>query len=108
MPSGGFSVLREVPPKLVCLISELYFGTDSAVRCGGSISDLFPIVTGVRQGMCIGPTLFNTCMDWILGRCQRSSCGTSLGNVEISDLDFADDAVCENTGCPCGGPRGTE
>ena len=40
------------------------------------------------------PTLFSTCMDWILGRMsERSSCGASFGNVKISDLDFADDAV---------------
>ena len=33
-------------------------------------------------------------MDWILGRMsERSSCGASFGNVKISDLDFADDAV---------------
>ena len=24
---------------------------------------------------------------------ERSSCGASIGNVKISDLDFADDAV---------------
>ena len=39
--------LRGVPPKLTNLISELYSGTESAVMCGGSISDLFPVVTGV-------------------------------------------------------------
>ena len=40
------------------------------------------------------PTLFSTCMDWILRRMlERSSCGASFGNVNISDLDFADDAV---------------
>ena len=33
-------------------------------------------------------------MDWILGRMsERSSSGASFGNVKISDLDFADDAV---------------
>ena len=37
--------LCEVPPKLINLMSELYSGTDSAVRCGGTISDLFPVVT---------------------------------------------------------------
>ena len=41
--------------------------------------------------MCTGPHTF---MDWILGRMSvRSSCGASFGNVKISDLDFADDAV---------------
>jgi len=75
-------------------MSELYSGTESAVRCGGTISDLFPVVTGVRQGCALAPTLFSTCMDWILGRMlERSSCGASFGNVKISDLDFADDAV---------------
>ena len=44
--------------------------------------------------MCTGLTLFSTCLDWILGRMsERSSCGASFGNVKISDLDFADDAV---------------
>ena len=33
-------------------------------------------------------------MDWIMGRMsERSSCGAWFGNVKISDLDFADDAV---------------
>ena len=86
--------LHGVPPKLIDLISELYSGIESAVRCGGSISDLFPVVTGVHQGCVLVPTLFSACMDWILGRMsERSSCGASFGNVKISDLDFADDAV---------------
>ena len=87
-------VLRGVPPKLINLMSELYSGTESAVRCGGSFSDLFPVVIGVCQGFVLAPTLFSACMDWILGRMsERSSCGASFGNVKISDLDFTDDAV---------------
>ena len=44
--------------------------------------------------MCTGPTLFCTCMGWILGRMSKiSSCGASFGNVKISDLDFAYDSV---------------
>ena len=63
--------LREVPPKLINLLSALYFGTESAVRCGGTISALFPVVTGARHGCVLAPTLFSTCMDWILGGCRR-------------------------------------
>ena len=85
VPSGGFLVF-------VDLMSVLHSGTESAVRCGGTISDLFPVVTGVRQGCVLAPTLFSSCMDWILGRMsERSSCGASVGNVKISDLDIADD-----------------
>ena len=39
--------LHGVPPKLINLMSELYSCTESAVRCGDSISDLFSVVTGV-------------------------------------------------------------
>ena len=46
--------LRGVPPKLIDLMSELYSGTESAVRCGDTISDLFLVVAGVRQG-CYNP-----------------------------------------------------
>ena len=45
-------------------------------------------------GCVLAPTLFSTCLDWILGRMsKRSSCGASSGNGNISDLDLADDAV---------------
>ena len=42
----------------------------------------------------LAPSLFNTCMDWVLGRVvEQSHCGASVGNTEITDLVFADDAV---------------
>ena len=48
--------LRGVPPKLTNLMSELYSGTESAVRCADPNSD-FPAVTGVCQ-VCTGPHTF--------------------------------------------------
>ena len=40
------------------------------------------------------PSLFNTCMDWVLGRVvDQSHCGASVSNKKITDLVFADDAV---------------
>ena len=86
--------LRGVPPKLINLMFQLDSGTESAVRCGDTISDLFPVATGVGQGCVLPTTLFSICVDWILGRMsERSCCGASFGNVKISDLDFADEAV---------------
>ena len=83
-----------VPPKLINLISEQYSGTKSAVRCGGSIFNLFPVVNVVRQGTVLAPTLFNACVDWILERIsERSRCGGSFVNVKISQFDFTDDSV---------------
>ena len=86
--------LRGVPPKLIDMMAELHCDIESAVRCGGTMSDLFPVVTGVRQECVLAPTIFSACMDWILGRMsERSSCGASFGNDKITDLEFADDAV---------------
>ena len=86
--------LRGVPAKIIELISGLYSGTESAVKCGGATSDFFPMNSGVRLGCVLAPTLFNTCMDWVLGRvADRGHCGVSFGEVKITDLDFADDAA---------------
>ena len=86
--------LRGIPPRLVRLISALYSGTESAVKCGAVTSGFFPVNTGVRQGCVLAPSLFSTCMDWIMDRAVGGSgCGVSFGEVRITDLDFADDAV---------------
>ena len=50
--------LRGVPPKPINVMSELNSGTESAVRCGGTISVLFPVVTGVRQGCVLASHTF--------------------------------------------------
>ena len=58
------------------------------------MSSFFPVNTGLRQGCVLAPSLFNTCMDWVLGRViEQSHCGASVGNTEITDLVFADDAA---------------
>ena len=86
--------IRGIPAKIIDLMTGLHTGTTSAVKCGGSPSDFFPVNSGVRQGCVLAPSLFNTCMDWVLGKvADRSLCGASVGNTKVSDLDFADDAV---------------
>ena len=87
-------------------MSELYSGTESAVRCGETISNLFLLVAGVGQGCVLVSTLFSACVDWILGSIlERSSFGAMFGSVRISDLEFADDvAIFAETGYQFGGP----
>ena len=54
----------------------------------------FPVNIGVREGCVLAPSLFNPCMDWVLGRVvEQSHCGASVGNTKITDLVFADDAA---------------
>ena len=86
--------LRGIPAGIIGLLTGLYSGTESAVKYGAGVSSFFPVSAGVRQGCVLAPSLFNTCMDWILGRVvDQSHCGASVGNTMITDLVFADDAV---------------
>ncbi|KAG0726185.1 LINE-1 retrotransposable element ORF2 protein [Chionoecetes opilio] len=86
--------LRGIPARTIGLITGLYSGTESAVKCGAGVSSLFPVNTGVRQGCVLAPSLFNACMDWVLDKVvDQSDCGASVGNTKIADLVFADDAV---------------
>ena len=86
--------LRGISPVFVQLISSLYSDMESNVKCDGTVADFFPVQTGVRQGCILAPSLFSACMDWIMGRVvRRTSCGASFGDVRITDLDFADDAL---------------
>ena len=86
--------LRGIPIRIIGLLSALYSGTVSAVKCGGGMSSFFPVNTAVRQGCVLAPSLFNTCRDWVLVRfVKQSHCGASVGNIEITDLVFAYDAV---------------
>ena len=68
--------LRGIPAKIIGLLTGLYFGTVSAVKCGGGVSSVFPVNTGVRQSCMPASSLFNICMDWVLGRVvEQNHCG---------------------------------
>ena len=83
--------LCEIPVRIISLFTCLYFGIDSDVKCGRGVSSFFPVKTGMRQGCMFTPPLFNTCMDWVLGRVvEQSYCGAFVGYMYIY---FFNDAV---------------
>ena len=45
-----FLCFREIPDALINLLSALYTGTKSVVKCGSSLSYFFQVDTGVGQG----------------------------------------------------------
>ncbi|XP_069984642.1 uncharacterized protein [Penaeus vannamei] len=50
------------------------------------LSNFFPGSSGVRQGGVLAPTLLNTCM----GLNTEQRCGTTLGKIKVTDLEFTD------------------
>lgn len=70
------------------LTESLYMGTESALECGGDLPSLLDINSGVSIGCVLLPTLFNICIDMIMGSAtNQSHCGASLGNIKLTDLD---------------------
>ena len=61
---------------------------DNTVQYRTVLYSIFDVQTFSLSGH--GPV----CMDWVLGRVvEQSHCGASVGNTEITDLVFANDAV---------------
>ncbi|XP_069977663.1 uncharacterized protein [Penaeus vannamei] len=71
-----------IPSRIIGLIASLYTGTISAVKCGGGLSSFFPVNLEVRQGCELATTLFNTCMDWIMGRANPLTALDAFSNEE--------------------------
>ena len=55
--SVNWDALWKILGLLEDLGGEIYFGPESAVRCGDTISNLFPVATGVCQRCVLAPTL---------------------------------------------------
>ena len=83
-----------IPAKLVRLFQALHQDNESCIKHDGSLTEWFPVKTGVRQECVLAPDAFNVAMDRVLNRTPvRAMVGTSLGETKYTDLDFADDVV---------------
>jgi hypothetical protein len=88
-----------IPAKLVKMLQALYVNTKCVVRVKEKDSPTFAVSAGVRQGAIGSPVLFNFAIDWVMQksvercRAEGKSIGISLGDQQITDLDYADDIV---------------
>ena len=75
---GLFRILDKVgcPPKLKNFIESFHTGMKGTVQFNGSLSESFPIKSGVKQGCVLAPTLFGIFFSMLLKRAFGSS---SLG-----------------------------
>ncbi len=65
--------LRGIPAGILGLLTDLYSGTENAVKCGGGVSRFFPVSAGLKQAYLFASLLFNTCMECVLGRVVNQS-----------------------------------
>ena len=62
-----------VPKKFLSVLRQFHSGMTGRVCANGAFSDSFGIDTGVKQGCCIAPSLFELYFDAMLGEAFRGS-----------------------------------
>ena len=73
--SGLFKLLERIgcPPKLLSIIKSFHDNMRSTVSFDGNTSEPFPILSGVKQGCVLAPTLFGIFFSLLLSYAFRSS-----------------------------------
>ena len=88
-----------IPHKIVDLIRRFYDNFECNVIHRNTISEPFPVRSGVRQGCVLSPILFLTAIDWIM---RKTTADKHQGiqwtlSSQLEDLDFADDLAILST-----------
>lgn len=114
---GLFKLLEKIgcPPSLRSMIISFHTNTRSRVSCDGTLSDPFLILSGVKQGCVLAPTLFgiffslmlklayHQCSEGVYLHCRHDGnlfnlprllkSKTKVSKVLLRELLFADDAA---------------
>ena len=82
-----------LPPKIINLIKMFHNNFECSIILGNTITEAFPVKSGVRQGCILSPILFLVTIDWVTRQAtslrSRGIQWTMFSHLQ--DLDFADD-----------------
>ena len=57
------------------------------------ITDWFQVVTGVRQGCLLSPSLFNLFLEFVMKDLRNLDNGIQMGEMGINNIRYADDTT---------------
>ena len=88
-----YKLIGKVPDVVWRILYKYYGSSEAAVRIGGSVSDKFRVLEGVKQGGVISPFLFNFFIDDLIQDCVKLDVGAFIGATNVSILGYCDDLV---------------
>ena len=84
---------KKVPIYLIEILYNWYSKCFCSVKWGNSVSRIFPMVQGVRQGGVLSPILFSIYVDDVLVKLNAIGLGCHLQGMVISAIMYADDVI---------------
>lgn len=82
-----------LPKNCLVLLVNWYGKLCAAVRWKGHLSSYFHVLSGVRQGSSLSPSLFNIFMNIFIVRLRALHCGCSIDGHFLGCLLYADDMI---------------
>ena len=78
----------------------MYTNSDMQVRWKSELSNVFPLMNGVKQGGCLSPMLFTLYLYGLIQKLNHSGIGCHIGRTYCGVFGYADDlAIVSPTLC---------
>ena len=84
---------KNICPVIARFLAFLYTNQKCRSRWAGSMSDVFAVSNGVKQGGVLSPLLFNIYFDVLLQNLRDSNVGCYIGDTFTGALAYADDVL---------------
>ena len=80
-----------VCPLIIRVLYNMYTNSDMQVRWKSELSNVFPLMNGVKQGGCLSPMLFTLYLDGLIQKLKHSGIGCHIGRTYCGVFGYADD-----------------
>jgi hypothetical protein len=84
---------RDLPVLIIRILANMYTSNFVCISWGGTTTDYFSVINGVKQGAVLSPVLYCVYIDDLLLLLSRAGVGCYIGQHFVGALAYADDLV---------------